>query len=282
MFGPSGIRTDFGGGIQTLTPGGKLIVGVEGQVPPVTSGLLTQGSGDIQIYSKDSVLLGLSRIMTTFGGGILVWSAEGDINAGRGSKTSLLYTPPLRVYDNAGNVTLSPQVPSSGAGIATLNPIPEVPRGDVDLIAPLGTVDPGEAGIRVSGDINVAALRVVNAANIQAQGESRGIPTVALVNVSALSSASAAANSATQAAQDVMRQQQAAARNGLPSIITVQVLGYGGAGGGENGDGAQKAPPPERQDRSSYDPGSAFQMIGNGDLTERQKMRLTAAERKNL
>jgi hypothetical protein len=79
-----------------------------------------------------------------------------------------------------------------------------------------------------------------------------------------------------------MRQQQAAARNGLPSIITVQVLGYGGAGGGENGDGAQKAPPPERQDRSSYDPGSAFQMIGNGDLSERQKMRLTAAERKNL
>ena len=282
MFGPSGIRTDFGGGIQTLTPGGKLIVGVEGLAPPATSGLLTQGAGDIQIYSKDSVLLGLSRIMTTFGGGILVWSAEGDINAGRGSKTSLLYTPPLRVYDNAGNVTLSPQVPSSGAGIATLNPIPEVPRGDVDLIAPLGTVDPGEAGIRVSGDINVAALRVVNAANIQAQGESRGIPTVALVNVSALSSASAAANSATQAAQDVMRQQQAAARNGLPSIITVQVLGYGGACGGENGDGAQKAPPPERQDRSSYDPGSAFQMIGNGDLTERQKMRLTAAERKNL
>ncbi|KHK52954.1 hypothetical protein PI87_19165 [Ralstonia sp. A12] len=282
MFGPSGIRTDFGGGIQMLTPGGKLIVGVEGQVPPATSGLLTQGSGDIQVYSKDSVLLGLSRIMTTFGGSILVWSAEGDINAGRGSKTSLLYTPPLRVYDSVGNITLSPQVPSSGAGIATLNPIPEVPRGDVDLIAPLGTVDPGEAGIRVSGDINVAALRVVNAANIQAQGESRGIPTVALVNVNALSSASAAANSATQAAQDVMRQQQAAARNGLPSIITVQVLGYGGAGGGENGDGAQKAPPPERQDRSSYDPGSAFQMIGNGDLTERQKMRLTAAERKNL
>ena len=282
MFGPSGIRTDFGGGIQTLTPGGKLIVGVEGQVPPATSGLLTQGSGDIQIYSKDSVLLGLSRIMTTFGGSVLVWSAEGDINAGRGSKTSLLYTPPRRVYDSTGNVTLSPQVPSSGAGIATLNPIPEVPRGNVDLIAPLGTVDPGEAGIRVSGDINVAALRVVNAANIQAQGESRGIPTVALVNVNALSSASAAANSATQAAQDVMRQQQAAARNGLPSIITVQVLGYGGAGGGEGGDGAQKAPPPERQGSSSYDPGSAFQMIGNGDLTERQKMRLTAAERKNL
>ncbi len=66
--------------------------------------------------------------------------------------------------------TLAPQVPSSGAGIATLNPIPEVAAGDIDLIAPLGTIDAGEAGIRVSGNINLAALQMVNAANIQVQG----------------------------------------------------------------------------------------------------------------
>ena len=69
---------------------------------------------------------------------------------------------------------MAPQTPAAGAGIATLNPIPEVPRGDVDLIAPLGTIDPGEAGVRSSGNVNVAALHVVNAANIQAQGNSSG------------------------------------------------------------------------------------------------------------
>ena len=105
--------------------------------------------------------------MTTFGGGILAWSAEGDINAGRGAKTTVVYTPPRRVYDAVGNVALSPNAPSSGAGIATLAPIAEVPAGDVDLHAPLGTIDAGEAGIRVSGNINIAALHVVNAANIQ-------------------------------------------------------------------------------------------------------------------
>ncbi|PSD25556.1 hypothetical protein C7E12_20350, partial [Stenotrophomonas maltophilia] len=47
-----------------------------------------------------------------------------------------------RVYDGWGNVILSPQAPASGAGIATLNPIAEVPPGDVDLIAPLGTSCP--------------------------------------------------------------------------------------------------------------------------------------------
>ncbi|KAG0732674.1 hypothetical protein G6F23_014086 [Rhizopus arrhizus] len=112
--------------------------------------------------------------MTTFGGGITAWSAQGDINAGRGSKTTVLYTPPKRVYDAFGNVTLSPNAPSTGAGIATLAPLPEVPAGDVDLYAPLGTIDAGEAGIRVSGNVNIAALQVVNAANIQAQGDSAG------------------------------------------------------------------------------------------------------------
>lgn len=227
MYGGAGVHTDVGGTIQVLTPGGGQTYGIEGEVPPATAGLITRGQGDIQLYSRDSILLGQSRIMTTFGGSILGWSAQGDINAGRGSRTTVVYTPPLRTYDAYGNVTLSPTVPSTGAGIATLNPIPEVEPGDIDLIAPLGTIDAGEAGIRVSGNINLAALQVVNAANIQVQGESTGIPVIAAVNVGALSSASAAASSATQAAEDVMRQQQAAARQNQPSMISVQILGFG-------------------------------------------------------
>ncbi|WP_245475810.1 filamentous hemagglutinin family protein [Bradyrhizobium sp. Leo170] len=121
IFGGSSIRTNFGGNIQMLAPNGQIIVGVEGTVPPSSAGIITQGEGDIQMYSKGSVLLGLSRIMTTFGGDILIWSAEGDINAGRGAKSTIVYTPARRVYDDYGGVTLSPNVPSSGAGIATLN-----------------------------------------------------------------------------------------------------------------------------------------------------------------
>ncbi|UZE52423.1 filamentous hemagglutinin family protein [Rhodopseudomonas sp. P2A-2r] len=136
MFGGAGVQTLFGGDIQLLAPSGKMVVGVEGVAPPSTAGLVTQGTGNIQIYSQGSVLLGLSRIMTTFGGNVIAWVANGDINAGRGSKTTVLYTPPKRVYDIYGNVTLAPQVPSAGAGIATLNPIPEVKAGDIDLIAP--------------------------------------------------------------------------------------------------------------------------------------------------
>ncbi|RQH28477.1 filamentous hemagglutinin family protein, partial [Pseudomonas aeruginosa] len=242
MYGGAGVHTNFGGDIQLLTPGGQQVFGIEGEAPPSTAGVVTQGVGNIRSYALGSILLGQSRVMTTFGGDIQIWSAEGDINAGRGSKTTVVYTPPRRIYDAWGNVSLSPQVPSTGAGIATLNPIPEVAPGDIDLIAPLGTIDAGEAGIRVSGNVNVAALQVVNAANIQTQGQSSGIPLVASVNTGALTSASAAASSATQAAEDVSRQQQAAARQRMPSVITVQVLGFGNERLEPSRDGASRSP----------------------------------------
>ncbi|KXG80250.1 filamentous hemagglutinin family protein [Pseudomonas mosselii] len=274
FYGGAGIHTDFGGGIQVLTPGGQQVFGIEGEAPPSTAGVITQGSGDIQLYSHGSILLGQSRIMTTFGGSILGWSAQGDINAGRGSKTTVVYTPPKRTYDLWGNVGLAPSVPSTGAGIATLNPIAEVPPGDIDLIAPQGTIDAGEAGIRVSGNVNIAALQVVNAANIQVQGDAKGMPAVASVNTGAIASASAAASSASQAAEEAGRQQQAASRQRQPSVITVQVLGFGGERLVPGQDGASLNPQYNRQ--------SPVQVLGAGALDEQAKAQLTEEERGNL
>lgn len=276
LYGGAGVKTLFGGDIQMLTPGGGQVFGIEGAAPPSTAGIITQGSGNIQLYSQGSILLGQSRIMTTFGGSILGWSAEGDINAGRGSKTTVVYTPPKRVYDTWGNVTLSPSVPSTGAGIATLNPIAEVAPGDIDLIAPLGTIDAGEAGIRVSGNVNIAALTVVNAANISVQGKATGVPVVSAVNTGAITSASSAASSATQAAEDVARQQQAAARQNQASVFTVQVLSFGNEQLTPSRDGASRAAAP------GYNPNSPVQVLGAGALDEQARQQLTEEERGQL
>ena len=189
---------------------------------------------------------------------------------------TIVYTPPKRVYDNYGGVTLSPNVPSAGAGIATLNPIPGIAAGDIDLIAPLGTIDAGEAGIRSSGNVNLAALQIVNAANIQAQGNTTGVPTVQAPNIGGLTEASNTAGAAAQ--QAAMPTQNTATAQ--PSIIIVEVLGFGGGGGEtpENGDADRRRNPDQR----SYNPNSRLQVIGLGQLSAEQKQQLAGDERRNL
>lgn len=279
MFGNAGVHTNFGGGIQMMAPGGQIVVGVQGEAPQASAGVVTQGRGDIQLFSEKSLLLGLSRVMTTFGGDIFAWSEQGDINAGRGSKTTVLYTPPKRVYDQWGNTALSPQAPSSGAGIATLSPVPEAKAGDVDLIAPLGKIDAGEAGIRVSGNINIFAQEIVNATNIQVKGDATGIPAVAAVNVGALSNASAATSSAALAAQDTVQRARNEARQALPSIFTVRVLGFGNEGS------AGDAVPQTSSSgvKPGYDQSSFVQVAGHGnEIKPELASLLTEAEKRKL
>ena len=102
------------------------------------------------------------RIFTTGGGDILVWSSQGDINAGIGARTTIVYDPPLISYDAIGGQTVdragAHQRPPASPPCSRW---PGWRRGNVDLIAPAGTIDAGEAGIRVSGNLNIAgsALR---------------------------------------------------------------------------------------------------------------------------
>ncbi len=252
LFGNSGIHTEFGGAIQSFTPGGETLIGVDGTTPPGSAGFITQGTGDIDIYALDSVELGESRVLTTFGGGIVIWSATGNIDAGRGSKTTVVYTPVQRVYDDYGNVVLSPSVPSTGAGIATLNPIPQVMSGNINLVAPLGTIDAGEAGIRASGNINIAALHVANAANITVQGTTTGVPHAPAVDTGALAAASSASGAADLAAQNAGRQDNQTAQ---PSIWIVEVLGYGG--------GSATPPPPLKKTHKNVKTIQAFDSVNH-------------------
>jgi hypothetical protein len=111
-----------------------------------------------------------------------------------------------------------------------LETIVGAPPGDVDLIAPSGIVDAGDAGIRSSGNINIAATQVLNAGNIQSGGASTGVAPVAAPNISATVAASTAGGASQNAAGEAARQQQPTQSQpeDLPSIISVQVIGYGG------------------------------------------------------
>ncbi len=192
-------------------------------VGPQALGMLAWETGAVNIFSDQSLLLAQSRIFTERGGDMTIWSSNGDINAGKGSKTST-EQPPLKFVctveffcriDSGGAV--------SGAGIAAFPAAAGDTPPTVTLVAPRGTVDAGDAGIRVAGNLIVAAQAVANADNIQVEGTTIGVPTNA-VDVSANLAASSTAANAAQEAVSSMRQ---ARQNDQPSVITVTIVGFG-------------------------------------------------------
>ena len=227
------IKTASGGGINIFAPGGQLTVGFDisgGQ--PADQGILTEHGGGVSIFTKGNVIVGTSRIFTLRGGDEVIWSSTGNIAAGASSKT-VQSAPPTRVLidPQSGDVRTDLAGLATGGGIGVLATVAGVPPGDVDLIAPVGTIDAGDAGIRVSGNLNVSALQVVNAANIQVSGSSVGTPAPVAANVGGLTAAAATSTAAgSSAADEVARQARSQGQVALmPSVITVEVLGYGGA-----------------------------------------------------
>jgi filamentous hemagglutinin family protein len=280
------IQTQQGGNVSIFGPGGQALVGSssappaivsDGQVVagPGTMGILTLEQGDIDIFTDRSLLLAQSRVFTEQGGDMTIWSSNGDIDAGKGSTSVADIPPPGYVCDVNHFCTVDVKGEVTGAGIATLQTIPGAARGNVNLLAPRGTVDAGAAGIRVSGNLNVAALHVANTDNIQVQGKTTGIPVVAAVDTGALSAASAATSAVTQMAQNLVRNNA----SGVPQrhwIITVQVEGFGDSG---NDDDTRKKRKPGAV---RYKSSSAVSILGFGGVGNTQRAFLSKEEQDKL
>ena len=226
------VESTNGGDIALLAPSGYVTVGRSSDPQKVGQGILTESGGNISIYAQNDIGVGTSRIFTLKGGNEIVWSTLGSIAAGSGSKT-VHAAPPTRVLINPQSATVENDLAglATGSGIGVLATLVGVPPGDVDLIAPAGTIDAGDAGIRASGNVSVAALHVVNASNIQASGTTSGVPVVAPPNISGLTSASSSTAASSSAASSVAASQQNATQTQaaeIPSLIDVEVLGYGG------------------------------------------------------
>ncbi len=234
------IKTASGGDISLFAPGGQLLVGVDlSGNQPVDQGILTEDGGNISMFTRDSVIVGTSRIFTLRGGNVIIWSSKGDIAAGASSKT-VQSAPPTRVLvdPQSGEVKTDLAGLATGGGIGVLTTVAGVAPGDVDLVAPVGSIDAGDAGIRVSGNINLAALQVLNVGNIQVQGASAGVPVLTVsLNTSGLQAANASVAATTTGAGDVNGQAHGSSvtQEELPSLISVEVLGYGGGEGDDQG-----------------------------------------------
>jgi filamentous hemagglutinin family protein len=221
---PGDVLLDFsriysisGGSIDVLAPGGLLNVGLAFPPLNVTTkapsqlGVVAQGPGDVSIFTQGDVLVNQSRVFTLGGGNILIWSTDGNIDAGRGAKSSVSAPPPVVTVDPlTGAVTVSFAGAVAGSGIRTIQAGDEVPPGNVDLIAPSGFVNAGDAGIGSSGNLNIAAQRVIGADNIQVGGSATGVPPPTSGIAVSLSGVANAGASATAASTAVGTEESAA------------------------------------------------------------------------
>ncbi|MDP3138695.1 MAG: filamentous hemagglutinin family protein [Burkholderiaceae bacterium] len=240
----SRIMTEQGGDIEFMIPGGGMVVGLSNTPEALTKvpatgkdagvlGIVTADVGDIKGFARDDILVNQSRILTVAGGDVLLWSSEGDIDAGKGKKTATSVPPPVITVDADGNVTQKLQGAATGSGIGALS-TGGIAAGDVDLIAPKGTVNAGDAGIR-AGNLNIAAAVVLGADNISVSGSSNGTPVADTSAVTAASSGATSGDGGTAAATaalssnlaDAARAAEELKQSFKPTFITAEVVGHG-------------------------------------------------------
>jgi filamentous hemagglutinin len=248
----SQLKTEQGGDIDLLAPGGSVIVGEPN--PPATLavikqsstasgltipaavnlGILVLGQGAVNGFADESFDVNQSRILTLEGGDIILWASNGDIDAGKGAKSASGAPPPVIQTDANGNLFVDPSNAVSGSGIGQLLTIPGITAGLVNLIAPKGDVNAGDAGIRVAGNLNIAAVQVIGAGNITVVGTSTGVP---VSEAGAFAGALSGANSlgdTSKNAVDQLTQDLGGAQNYqqlsdslTPTFITVKMFCLG-------------------------------------------------------
>ncbi|WP_235890372.1 filamentous hemagglutinin family protein [Sandaracinobacter neustonicus] len=115
----SQIRANNGGDINLLVPGGSIQLAslAVANTSPASAGVVTQRGGSVSAVTRGDCIVNQSRTMTADDGDILIWSSFGNIDAGRGRKSSLSVPPVVFPVDAWGRRGCSfracPTVPAS-------------------------------------------------------------------------------------------------------------------------------------------------------------------------
>jgi filamentous hemagglutinin family protein len=239
VFG-SQIKTERGGDVSVLTPGGSVFAGLSQQPAWLAAqlktnpgfaanlGVTTIRGGALQSLVKDDFLVNQGRVFTLGGGDITLISQYGNIDAGRGTKTAVSAPPPLITTDAKGNTVVDISGSISGSGIATLRTSDDVPASNVYPVAPRGVFDAGDAGVRSTGTVNITAQTVLNAGNISAGSGVSGAKTA---DASALGGAVSAPATAPATKAENFGAPPAPSAAGANSL-TVELIGLPGQNGG--------------------------------------------------
>ena len=219
----SQIYTLDGGNISALAPGGEIDVGLA--TPPTAFGITKQpaqlgmvaeGTGNVSALAYGDFEVNESRVFAANGGDILVWSTEGNIDAGRGAKTSISAAPPTITIGPNGQPIVTFPAALTGSGIQALATSAGVEPGAVSLFAPHGVVNANDAGIS-AGNLVIGATAVLGANNISVSGTAIGLPPPAPALGASLAGATSTGSAATAAAQQSLGQPASSGESQTPA-----------------------------------------------------------------
>ncbi len=235
----SKINTLRDGSIDILVPGGMVNVGIPGRAVRAGNGIVTENGGEIRAFAETNFQVNQSRVVTQFANDMTIWVNNGNIDAGKGSRSAVA-VPEQEIFTDAwGNMTRRMKGASAGSGIQVQSYDPDGPSGPLEapslenvttaLITPRGTLDAGEAGI-AGGRILAVADRVLNAGNIVGT-TTVGVPLASMGTLAgSLTGTSNVASATTASLGDMVnlpQNQDFSPKNILPSFVSVEVLGLG-------------------------------------------------------
>ena len=232
----SKVHTIDGGDVNLFVPGGNINAGLSvtgGNAKDATElGIVAQQQGSINAFLDGNFSVNQSRVFALGGSDaerqsdILIWSSNGNIDAGRGAKSALTVPPPIVFFDEEGNLQVIFPPVVSGSGIRTAAS-GDREAGNVILTAPNGVIDAGEAGIG-GNNVTLVAPQILNGGEIDVGGVGSGVPaaTASAAPVSGLSNSTAsiskaAENSAQNNSSDSDEEQLAL------GMLSVDVVGFG-------------------------------------------------------
>jgi Filamentous haemagglutinin family outer membrane protein len=220
----SQIRTVQAADITLLAPRGGVNAGalVAGSTRAADLGIITVAGGNISSIVRDNFEVNQSRVFSLKRGDILMWASEGDIDAGRGAKTVSGAPAPVPLLDNEGRFTLDTSGSFSGSGIAVLDS-----SSALDLYAPQGEINAGEAGIKSLGTAFFGAQTFRGTDDIKVSGASVGAPppppsSASLAGLSTQAAATAGTKADAEESEDDKRKKRRARRN-----LLLDFLGFG-------------------------------------------------------
>lgn len=232
----SKVHTIDGGNINLFAPGGNINAGLSvtgSNAKDATQlGVVAQQQGSINAFLDGDFSVNQSRVFALGGSDevrksdILVWSSNGNIDAGKGAKSALTVPPPIVFFDEEGNLQVIFPPVVSGSGIRTAAS-GDRSAGNVILTAPNGIIDAGEAGIG-GNNVTLVAKSILNAGEIDVGGVGSGVPTqtASTTPVSGLSNTTAAVSkSAENSVQNNSSEDDEQAM--ALGMLSVDVVGFG-------------------------------------------------------